>query len=259
MTMQKVAWPMIIVQKLNGICSSPKAERSAMAVTMPGSASGRTRRNESASRPKKRLRETAAAARDPSMTAIRVATSATLTERNSAAHTSLRPQATANQAVVKPGRGKRKVESSVVKAYRTTTAKGRCRKRRAPTAASFTARGARRPLERIEGSQSLGSQQVDRHHGHRHDGEGGRQRDVPGGALKRQDGLTDKVGRIPKRVGHDEITQRQREGEDRAGHDPRQRQRKRDRAKGLGRTGAQVGRRLQQRAGHALQAGDDRQ
>src|SRR3972149_8275531 len=126
MTMQKVAWPMMIVQKLKGICIRPRAERRAMAVTMPGSANGRTRRKESESRPKKRLRETAAAARDPNTTAIRVATSATLTERNRAAQTSLRPQATANHAVVKPGRGKRKGESAGGKAYRTTTAKGRC-------------------------------------------------------------------------------------------------------------------------------------
>src|SRR3972149_1565938 len=136
----------------------------------------------------------AAAARDPNTTAIRVATSATLTERNRAAQTSLRPQATANHAVVKPGRGKRKGESAGGKAYRTTTAKGRCRKRRGPTAASSTARGAGRPLERIEGPQPLGSQQVDRHHGHRHDGEGGRQRDGPGGAVERQGGPTEAEG-----------------------------------------------------------------
>src|SRR3990170_803862 len=194
MTVQKVAWPMMIVQELNGICISPSAERRAMALTMPGSASGRTRRNESASRPKKRLRETAAAASDPSTMAIRVATSATWTESHSAAQTSERPQATANHCVVNPGRGKRKVESSVVKAYRTTTASGRWRKSRAPTAASFNPMGARRRLECIECPRPLGAQQVDRHDGHRHHGERGRQRDVPGGSLQRQDGLADEVG-----------------------------------------------------------------
>src|SRR3989304_5125992 len=189
MTMQKVAWPMMIVQKLNGMCISPRAERKAMAVTIPGSASGRTRRNVSESRPKKRLRETAAAASDPSTRATKVATSATLTERKRASQTSSRPQATANHSVVNPGRGKRKVESSVVKAYRTTTASGRWRKSRAPTAASFNPMGARRRLECIECPRPLGAQQVDRHDGHRHHGERGRQRDVPGGSLQRQDGL----------------------------------------------------------------------
>ena len=61
--MQKVAWPITIVQSENGTpAEGVKNEFSAMPVMIPGSASGRTSRNEIASRPKKRKRWTANAA-----------------------------------------------------------------------------------------------------------------------------------------------------------------------------------------------------
>ena len=62
-----------------------KKERSAMPVMMPGSASGRINRNDTASRPKKRKRWTANAAIDASSSAIAVAISPARTDSHSAA------------------------------------------------------------------------------------------------------------------------------------------------------------------------------
>jgi hypothetical protein len=95
-----------MVQNEKGISSRPSAERSAMPVTMPGSAMGSTSRNDTASRPKKRLRDTAAAASVPSTSATAVAILATRSERNSACQKSLRPAATANHRSVSAGGGK---------------------------------------------------------------------------------------------------------------------------------------------------------
>jgi hypothetical protein len=54
-TMQNVAWPTTIVSSPSDTPSTcVKVEFSAMPVTMPGSAIGRTTRNDTASRPKKR-------------------------------------------------------------------------------------------------------------------------------------------------------------------------------------------------------------
>ena len=58
-----------------------KAERSDMPVMMPGSAIGRIKSNEIVSRPKKRARDSAAAASVPKMSASAVAIAATLSER----------------------------------------------------------------------------------------------------------------------------------------------------------------------------------
>ena len=54
-TMQNVAWPMMTVSRPSDTPSTcVNVAFSAMPVTMPGSAIGRTTRNETASRPKKR-------------------------------------------------------------------------------------------------------------------------------------------------------------------------------------------------------------
>jgi hypothetical protein len=103
--MQKVAWPRTIVQNEKGMSAIAKAERREMPVMMPGSAIGRMRRSEIASRPKKRVRARAAAASVPRIMASRVAIAATRTLSQSARQISWRSQATANQPSVKPGGG----------------------------------------------------------------------------------------------------------------------------------------------------------
>ena len=94
--MQKVAWPSTIVQNEKGMSMSSKAERSEMPVMMPGSAIGRMRSSEIASRPKKRERATAAAASVPSTSATSVEIAATGSDSDSARQMSSRSQATAN-------------------------------------------------------------------------------------------------------------------------------------------------------------------
>ena len=73
------------------------AERSDMPVMMPGSAIGRMRSSDTASRPKKRERLTAAAASVPSTSATSVEMAASQELSVSAFQMSCRPQATANQ------------------------------------------------------------------------------------------------------------------------------------------------------------------
>ena len=67
---------------------------------IPGSASGRTSRNEIVSRPKKRKRATAAEAIVPSTSAIPVVVSATLIDSQNAARASALCQVTLNQCTV---------------------------------------------------------------------------------------------------------------------------------------------------------------
>ena len=90
-------------------------ERRAIPVTMPGSAIGSSRSSETTSRPKKRLRCTAAAASVPSTSAMVVATVATRTDSHSAAQKSVRVSAFPHHWSVKPGRGNVKAAMSVVK------------------------------------------------------------------------------------------------------------------------------------------------
>ena len=94
-----------MVQKLNGISIVWYAERSAMPVTMPGSAMGKMSSSEIASRPKNRVRARPAAASVPSTMASAVDTSATRNDRPIAVHTSSRSQAAANHFVVRAGGG----------------------------------------------------------------------------------------------------------------------------------------------------------
>ncbi len=107
---------MTMVTTLNGIPSRPRAERSAMPVTIPGSAIGSRKRKEIASRPKNRVRCTARAASVPIRSARAVAAAAIRIDSPSAAQMSGRFQATWNQPRVKPGGGKRNDASSVVRA-----------------------------------------------------------------------------------------------------------------------------------------------
>src|SRR6266487_605026 len=102
--MQKVAWPITIVQIpgwkwWTGLLA--KNELSAMPVTTPGSASGRTRKKLTASRPKNLKRATAAAAAVPSTSAIAVARHAALSESLSAARASVLCQVSENHLVLK--------------------------------------------------------------------------------------------------------------------------------------------------------------
>ena len=104
--MQNVAWPTMIVQMLK---ETPKScppmlivVLRAIPVTMPGSASGSTRRKDTVSRPKNRKRWTANAARLPSTKARVVAPAAALRELASASRTSGFRQATANHFIETP-------------------------------------------------------------------------------------------------------------------------------------------------------------
>jgi len=89
----------------NGSGRLRKVAFSAIPVTIPGSAIGRMIRNETASRPKKRWRETAIAASEPSTSAIAVAPAAAFSETRSASRTPGLSIARPNQRVVSPSIG----------------------------------------------------------------------------------------------------------------------------------------------------------
>src|ERR671935_136418 len=94
--MQKVAWPMVIVQSERLMPPNAKNELRAMPVMIPGRAIGRTRRNETTSRPKNRKRWTPKAAADPSTSATPVASAPAFNDSTSAARTSGSWNATEN-------------------------------------------------------------------------------------------------------------------------------------------------------------------
>ncbi len=100
-TTQKVASPMMIVQRLKFTPVVLIAVRRAIPVMMPGSAIGRTSRNERLSLPKKRNRCTAKAAQLPSTRAISVAIDATFKEFTNAFRMLASPKASSNHLVVK--------------------------------------------------------------------------------------------------------------------------------------------------------------
>src|SRR6266566_6710770 len=83
-TMQNVAWPMMIVQRPKLSFQKLKKELSAIPVMIPGRASGRMKRNEIASRPKKRNRWTAKAAAEPRRIAAIVAPAAAFSDKSRA-------------------------------------------------------------------------------------------------------------------------------------------------------------------------------
>src|SRR5436190_13605458 len=100
--MQKLAWPITIVQSDRSRWLKVKNEFRAMPVMIPGSAIGKSRRNDTDSRPKKRKRWMAKAAIEPSVSAKAVAMSPTFTDSHNAERTSGSCQATENQCVVQP-------------------------------------------------------------------------------------------------------------------------------------------------------------
>src|ERR1700690_2236654 len=104
MTTQNVAWPITIVHSDRLMWPAMKAELSAMPVTIPGSAIGRTSRDDTASRPKKRRRATPNAAAEPSTSAIPVAIRPTRRDTHNDVLTSA-VHAAWNQWVVKAGIG----------------------------------------------------------------------------------------------------------------------------------------------------------
>src|SRR3954452_15200009 len=104
--MQKVAWPTITVNRLRLMPRTwVKVSLRATPVTIPGSAIGRTTRNEIVSRPKERWRATASDARVPRSIAIAVAATPALSEVTSASRGPLSWKAWLNQWVVRPGGG----------------------------------------------------------------------------------------------------------------------------------------------------------
>src|ERR671928_944908 len=106
--MQNVAWPITIVQRVGlkwWIGLLAKKELSAIPVTTPGSAIGRTSRKLTASRPKKRKRATAAAAAVPRTSATSVARPAAFSESTSASRASWFSHAARNHFVERPAIG----------------------------------------------------------------------------------------------------------------------------------------------------------
>src|SRR3990170_9143686 len=115
--MQNVTCPITIVQKPNPTSASESVERSAIPVTMPGRAIGRTTTKATTFLPKNFARYTAPASRPPSTIATPVEIVATSNESRTAPHMSSSPNATENHLVVKPGGGKVNAEDWVVNAY----------------------------------------------------------------------------------------------------------------------------------------------
>src|SRR5919202_1105157 len=103
--MQKVAWPITIVQSENWNAANEKNELSAIPVMTPGRAIGRITTNETRSRPKNRNRATANAAIVPSTSAMPVAASAALIESQKAVRASSFRHAEPNHLSVKPAIG----------------------------------------------------------------------------------------------------------------------------------------------------------
>src|SRR4051794_6329899 len=102
MTMQKVAWPITIVQYERLIDQNWKNEFSAIPVMIPGRAIGSTSKSDTDSRPKKRKRWSPNAAAVPSTIASVVATAAALSDRPNAWRMSELCQVLANHLVENP-------------------------------------------------------------------------------------------------------------------------------------------------------------
>ncbi len=96
----------------------------AMPVTIPGRAIGRTRTNDTVSRPKNRKRCTASAARLPSTIASAVAANAACNDSANASRTDSLAMASANQLVVSAPIGQ-VCERSALNEYRTMIPMGR--------------------------------------------------------------------------------------------------------------------------------------
>ena len=105
-TMQKVAWPTMIVYTEKGVPARLKADCRASPVTMPGRAMGSTSIKDTASRPKKRKRWMPKETRTPSTSAITVATTPALRLSQNAERTAWSCQATENHERVQCWIGK---------------------------------------------------------------------------------------------------------------------------------------------------------
>src|SRR5579884_317208 len=103
--MQNVACPATIVASDSDTPPNAKNEFSAIPVMIPGSASGRTSANDTASRPKNRNRCTANAAIVPSAIAIAVEISPALTDSQSAWRMSALEKVDENHFVDSPAGG----------------------------------------------------------------------------------------------------------------------------------------------------------
>src|SRR3954453_19140866 len=104
-TMQKMAWPITIVQNEGPTHQNWKNELSAMPVMIPGRAIGRTSSSEIDSLPKKRKRCSANAAALPSTIAIVGATAPGLTDSQKALRISWLCQVLENHFVDRPSSG----------------------------------------------------------------------------------------------------------------------------------------------------------
>src|SRR5258708_12143445 len=103
--MQKVVWPITIVQIEREMPLKLKKEFSAMPVMIPGRASGSTKRKLTASFPKKVVRWMAKAAHDPRMSARAGAVSAAWIESLSDGRTPASFQLAVNPLSVRPAIG----------------------------------------------------------------------------------------------------------------------------------------------------------
>ena len=100
-----MAWPKTIVSVEKEISARLKAERRAIPVMIPGRAIGRMTSKVMASFPRNIVRETAAAAKVPRISAMQVEIEATWSERDRASQTSGRFQVTSSHLSVNPGGG----------------------------------------------------------------------------------------------------------------------------------------------------------
>src|SRR5439155_5935029 len=117
----------MIVSRLKVKPADEIAEFRARPVMIPGRAMGRTRKKDSASRPKNLNRCTAKAASDPRPRAMTVAPPAAFTDARRACRTSLFRHATPNQRVVRLAGG-HFCPTAELNAYRKMTAIGTYRK-----------------------------------------------------------------------------------------------------------------------------------
>src|SRR5919205_1616783 len=138
-------------------------------------------------------------------------------------------------------------------------ASGRFRNRMPRMAEKVSPIPALRLLERIEGSKTLGHGEINPHHDDWDYRKSSGERQVSGCALLRIDDLADEGARAADHAGNNEITKREREGEDRARRDAGDRKRQDHFPEGLLRLRAEICGSLDERARDALHRRLDRQ
>src|ERR1700686_1595604 len=227
--MQKVACPMMIVRSERLTPPKMNSEFSAIPVMMPGRERGRTRRSDTASRPKNRNRWTPNAAADPSSRATIVAATAALSDNTSAALTWESCHATENQRRVSPAMGQL-CTLDLLKAYRMMVAIGAKRNKRTATTQIvrpiLVARPSISASQRFEGAQGASTDQV---RGHDDDGDEGqcrREGKIAGDADVVVDHVADEIGAgSTDQDRRDVVAEGQGESEDRSRHHTGQGQR----------------------------------